>query len=125
MLNKEKRKECVKKYNASAKAKESRKRYQKSITGRQWSKQWREKQKLRAFEILGAKCSNPDCLIPGGCTDIRCLQIDHINGGGSKERKRFHIPLQVFKNPSAYQVLCANCNWIKRVEKHEIKNIVH
>jgi hypothetical protein len=51
--------------------------------------------------------------------DIRDLQIDHINGGGNKERKS-HKGSTLFawlirhNYPEGYQVLCANCNWVKR-----------
>lgn len=76
--------------------------------------------------LLGNKCSNPYCLVPGGCTDTRCLQLDHINGGGKKAlgaptpnnmyRYYFNNPDEARKN---LQVLCANCNWIKRYERKE------
>jgi len=86
-------------------------------------------QKIRTeiIDLLGGKCSNPNCAVIGGMTDIRCLQIDHVNGGGNKEAKRFsagsiyykHI-LEAIKNGSKnYQLLCANCNWIKRCENRE------
>lgn len=74
-------------------------------------------------EALGNKC------ISCGFDDIRALQIDHVNGGGSKERKTrgykgsFHSNvLKSFLNKeSKYQLLCANCNWIKRFENKEAK----
>ena len=58
-----------------------------------------------------------------GFSDSRALQIDHINGGGRKEiREKFKKSSRGFlywlkKNnfPSdEYQLLCANCNQIKR-----------
>jgi len=79
---------------------------------------------------LGGRCSNPDCKWMNddgtiGCTDERCLQIDHVDSGGSKERKKIapHTLLKKVledKNGS-YQLLCANCNWIKRKTHQEIK----
>jgi hypothetical protein len=80
--------------------------------------------RLRIIERLGSRCSNPDCLVPGGCIDIRCLQIDHINGGGRKELKelgthQYWVKMLALSDDelrSKHQVLCANCNWIKRVE---------
>lgn len=62
-----------------------------------------------------------------GFTDTRALQIDHINGGGRKEidsmrtwqyyKQILVAPLEeVRKN---YQVLCANCNFIKKEENQE------
>lgn len=57
-----------------------------------------------------------------GFSDERALQIDHINGNGHKEREEFgYVGLQkrVLANPKEYQLLCANCNWIKRAEEGE------
>ncbi len=64
-----------------------------------------------------------------GFSDIRALQFDHIDGGGSKARNgrpfdtRFGSYIQYLKyastHPDEFQVLCANCNWIKRWEKGE------
>lgn len=90
----------------------------------------RYKHKNFLFELLGNKCSNPKCLVPNGCDDIRCLQLDHINGGGTKEYKKFKVVNSLyyyyFKHPEEakekLQILCANCNWIKRHEKNEIKH---
>lgn len=71
---------------------------------------------------LGGKCSV--C----GIDDFRCLQIDHIHGGGSKEIRGFrdtygyHVALlRLPENElrAKYQLLCANCNWIKRYEQNE------
>lgn len=80
----------------------------------------------KAILFLGAKCSNPKCLVPNGCNDKRCLQIDHIHGIGEEGRKiGIALYLDILENPNAksiYQLLCANCNWIKRVENKEVKN---
>lgn len=70
------------------------------------------------FELLGGKCSN--C----GYEDWRALQIDHINGGGCKDRikRGFYIKKvmsEILAGEQKYQLLCANCNWVKRYEKHE------
>lgn len=76
----------------------------------------------KLFKLLGgAKCSNPNCAVPGGMTDIRCLQFDHIFNDRSKKERDFHSFLIFWlKHPVAakrsLQVLCANCNWIKREE---------
>jgi len=77
--------------------------------------QFRKAQK-RAFDVLGSACVN--C----GQADVRCLQIDHKLGGGCKERKQLDaaaIAVKARKNPDQYQILCANCNWIKRVKNKE------
>jgi hypothetical protein len=61
-----------------------------------------------------------------GFTDIRALTLDHINGGGSHDRKyqkykgsRFYLFLIQEKFPDGFQVLCMNCQFIKRHEKRE------
>jgi hypothetical protein len=77
--------------------------------------QFRRAQK-RAFEVLGSRCSV--C----GESDFRCLQVDHKLGQGYKERKRLGaatILVKARNNPDEYQVLCATCNWLKRVQNKE------
>lgn len=69
--------------------------------------------------FMGGKCC--------GCEfdDYRALQIDHVNGGGSKERATnmnrtsYHLRVRVVESPNTYQLLCANCNWIKKSEQQE------
>jgi hypothetical protein len=51
------------------------------------------------------------------------LQIDHVRGGGRQERKQL-CPEAVLQKilqvaGEGYQILCANCNWIKRHEEKE------
>jgi hypothetical protein len=77
------------------------------------------------FKKLGDRCSSPDCawINPDGtlgCTDRRCLQIDHVHGCGAEERKRENASgiygkyRKIFADTTGkYQCLCANCNWIK------------
>lgn len=79
------------------------------------------KRKTSAYDLLGNKCNY--C----GISDIRVLQIDHIEGNGIKDRKtkKGYITSQtiiykkVLENPEKFQLLCANCNWIKRWEREE------
>lgn len=69
------------------------------------------------FDLFGKRCNR--C----GITDIRTLQIDHINGGGKRERKTHSSVIRYYKyileHPNGYQILCANCNWIKKYENKE------
>jgi len=68
------------------------------------------------FQRLGEKCCR--C----GFSDSRALQIDHKNGGGSREWKARgwkHLRT-ILENLNDYQILCANCNWIKRHERGEV-----
>lgn len=75
---------------------------------------------LRRQEIilfLGNKC------VKCGFMDWRALQIDHILGGGTKEthgwsQSKFFDDVR--SNREKYQLLCANCNSIKRIENGEL-----
>ena len=73
--------------------------------------------KLLAFSILGGKCKF--C----GFNNPRALQVDHIAGGGhqhhGKQTRKIYRDIRDGKNKKDYQLLCANCNWIKRVENYE------
>jgi hypothetical protein len=74
--------------------------------------------------FLGGKCKR--CQF----SDRRALQIDHVNGGGWKENRSTanrDIYLKIFSGDQNYQLLCANCNWIKRYEngEHRKKKIKH
>jgi len=67
-----------------------------------------------AVVVLGGVC------VYCGITDIRVLQIDHIHNNGMEERRKTsntQIYRKIIKDPNSrenYQILCANCNWIKR-----------
>lgn len=73
------------------------------------------------IKLLGGKC------VKCGFDDWRALQVDHINGGGTKERKIVTDVPSLYKavvsdvesDKKKYQLLCANCNWIKRYENRE------
>ena len=77
--------------------------------------------RYEALSKLGNRCSR--C----GFSDERALQIDHISGGGTKERggkgygPAFYkeVVSSLIINEGKFQLLCANCNWIKRVENKE------
>jgi len=79
------------------------------------------------LKLLGSKCSNSNCSAPGGESDWRCLQIDHVNGGGRLEKKSFsseyaymkNILLKIQNGSKDYQLLCANCNWKKKYNNKE------
>lgn len=80
----------------------------------------RESQEARnkILEKFGNKCTR--C----GFDDKRALQIDHINGGGQKEIKKINNSRKYYlyvlqDTTNKYQILCANCNWIKRRENKE------
>lgn len=80
---------------------------------------WKEI-RLKTMQVLGGvKCKK--C----GFDDYRALHIDHINGGGKKHKKSFSSNKTYHKyimdNPQEFQVLCANCNFIKKSENKEIR----
>lgn len=72
------------------------------------------------IEILGGYC------VRCGFDDWRALQVDHVHGGGSAEYKK-KGNMKVYREIIAaddftgYQLLCANCNWIKRYKNKETK----
>lgn len=73
-----------------------------------------------ALDILGSKC------IKCGFTDKRALQIDHVNGGGTKQHRElgnwrvYKMIRDVPGFKDEFQILCANCNWIKKSENLEV-----
>jgi len=78
-------------------------------------KKWQRSIRKKAIEKLGGKCAQ--C----GFTDPRALQIDHVLGTDEKSRKRgATLCRAVLEDQNGeYQLLCANCNWIKRAENNE------
>jgi len=77
---------------------------------------------MRALIILGGRCAR--C---GYNANNNALHIDHVHGDGSRERKtvmtsktlRRKIAQGEIVDLSPYQLLCANCNNIKRIENNE------
>jgi len=59
-----------------------------------------------------------------GFSDRRALSIDHIEGGGCQHRKEIGAGVNFYrwlvKNsfPEGFQVLCMNCQFIKRYEEN-------
>ena len=75
-----------------------------------------------ALEILGNRC------IRCGFDDVRALQIDHVNGRGygdplasntGTSAQTVYRKIALTGNTDGLQLLCANCNWIKRAENNE------
>jgi hypothetical protein len=85
---------------------------------RAMTKRYSRKKRQELLDFLGGKC------VRCGFTDYRALQIDHINGGGGIHLKSIgysqsKLGQDVRAFPEKYQLLCANCNWIKRDEEGE------
>lgn len=84
--------------------------------------------RIRIIGLLGGRCSK--C----GISDIRVLQVDHINSDGAIERRKYKqsslkskilrdLKIDLIEAKTRYQLLCANCNWIKVWEKKECQRI--
>lgn len=74
---------------------------------------------LKVVEHLGGACAHCGYDVPGPA-----LQIDHVNGDGATERKanagwRKMLHAALIDEDGRYQLLCANCNQIKRMENGE------
>lgn len=136
--HKEQIKQYQKEYHQKHRIEENKKRKQYDLEHREerreYYRKWRLKNpektsklhhihnlKIRKeiIELLGGEC------VRCGFSDWRALQVDHINGGGCKERKKlkskyYKYILQLLKTGNKdYQLLCANCNWIKKYEMGE------
>lgn len=97
----------------------------KLIQHRRIQKAYRYRVKRKVIEHYSNETMQcADC----GISDIRVLSIDHISGGGNKHRKKIgkNSGLEfwqwLIKNnfPEGYQVLCMNCQWIKRYTNREV-----
>lgn len=95
-----------------------------SYNNKMFSRLYAQKIRKEALEALGGKC------VRCGFNDRRALQIDHIGGHGAKDiqgnggynsiylRK---VIKSFLVGEGIYQLLCANCNWIKRSENNETR----
>lgn len=110
----------------------SRKHYEKNhLESQSWSqangikrdgKTYLQYWRIEALKALGNKCKR--C----GFIDVRALQIDHVDGGGTKVLRRVNSYTYYRKialmneedRNKKYQCLCANCNWIKRYTNKEL-----
>lgn len=73
----------------------------------------------RVPDKLGRKCV---C----GFSDERALQIDHVNNNGHLEKlSGIRFLQKVLRDDKRqFQILCANCNWIKRSEYEKSKETI-
>jgi hypothetical protein len=75
--------------------------------------------KALIFDKYGNKCAS--C---GFDDDCRAFQMDHVNGGGSQDVLKFKSKWKYWRHvledeTGKFQILCANCNAIKRIENGE------
>ena len=76
--------------------------------------QYRQDKKEAVYKFLGNKCKN--C----GENDPIYFQIDHVHNDGNLDRNspnktHVHTLKKYLENPERFQLLCANCNWAKRM----------
>lgn len=104
--------EKVRKYKAS-----NMKKYRKR-NPEKYNKQSRDaKARIREkiFKLYGNQC------VSCGFTDRRALTLDHIKNNGAEERRLlgergvYYRAIDEYR-PEEYQILCMNCQFIKRVE---------
>ena len=82
---------------------------------------WRERYASRYVTNLmfaGGQCAH--C----GIDDMRVLQFDHKTACGNTSARRLRTDSvellgKLLSDQDEYQLLCANCNWIKRCENSE------
>lgn len=104
-------------YKAVRKAHKERHLEEIRAENREYSHSKRVRNRMEVLNALGGKCNR--C----GIDDWRVLQIDHVNGGGTQERKQVTSIDRYYKDmllsPEKYQALCANCHQIKRYEERK------
>lgn len=120
----EKRRRYLSKYQKTEKYKNYQKNYRAKNKEKvaEYQRKYQKKVRLQILELLGNKCRA--C----GFDDYRALQVDHVNGGGRKEYTHtiargsynVHLLKKISSGSKDYQLLCANCNWIKRYENNEL-----
>ena len=87
----------------------------------------RRRQRIR-LAILDAY-GDSKCILCG-YNDVRALDLDHVDGGGTKHRKQLKgtyvqamLHREGFPDKDKYRILCRNCNWIAYLEKVEEEKI--
>lgn len=117
-MQSDKGKETTLKYSRSVERKIVSARYCLSEKGKKARTELYRKLRLQIIKRLGGQC------VVCGNNDYRVLQIDHVHGGGEQERKFINVWTyyrRILRDicSGRYQLLCANCNAIKKYENRE------
>lgn len=128
---KRKASEYGKKYHKRPEVKERTKRifrvWLKTVKGQEYirrnGRNSQIKLRLQVIQKLGGKC------VECGFSDVRALQIDHLEGNGSKLNRSQnwwsrYKEILAGTHKIKVQLLCANCNWIKRYENKETRHFM-
>ena len=106
-------------------SKEEYSKRMRKLPERFWGLTYNQRIKLKLLELYGGRCNH--C----GIIDSRVLQLDHKYGNGIEDRMSasngrniggtylYTLVLSGKRSKENYQILCANCNWIKRFENKE------
>jgi hypothetical protein len=97
-------------------------RFRNGLCHKHYVSELKQKHRLFLIALLGGKCIDTYNLhLPNDpfLTDIRSLQFDHKSGHGNKERHMsrafyYYYTKHQYEFKLWFQLLCANCNWIKR-----------
>ncbi len=81
----------------------------------------RRRRRLKNLVFTHYSLKGYPCCVDCGMYDLRCLSIDHIDGGGTQHRKElkkvgvnFHAWLKKQGLPEGYDTVCMNCNFRRR-----------
>lgn len=81
---------------------------------KEYGKRRREQLRTKILNIISN--NNPHC-VRCGCDDIRFLEINHKNGGGTKEKKEYKTAIVFYRNilrgirkVDDLEILCRICN---------------
>ena len=131
LLQEKKKTEEEKKANKNTLNRESRERmkrqdldgFRKRANESQYS--YRERKKEAVYNHYSNGTNR--CAVCGE-SRIACLSIDHIRGGGTKHKSTLRLSggdtfyRWLIRNnyPKGYQILCMNCQFVKRVMNNEV-----
>lgn len=80
---------------------------------------------MKKLDVISYYSNNKNECAKCGFKDMRALSIDHINGGGRQHTKLINGNLYLWlinnNHPNGFQVLCMNCQYIKRTENNELR----